>query len=225
MSEVSRVKAVIYNHDTGAAVVECLFNPKEYTFAKTNSWQLDPKPGNNVPHLKFGGGQPSTLQMELLFDTYMRGRPNGKPVDVRREYTDKLWQLMLVKEDRRDPKTKKGEPPKVRFVWGTTWSFVAVITSLQQKFTLFDTDGTPVRAVVTAAFQQLKDAAELGGQNPTSGAVGGERLWTVTEGDTLAWIAYREYGNATRWRPIADANRLGDVRRLVPGSVLVIPNA
>jgi nucleoid-associated protein YgaU len=223
MSDVSRVRAVIINEDTGEEV-ECLFKPKEYTFAKTNSWQADPKAGHNVPHLKFGGGQPSTLQMELLFDTYMRGRPNGKPVDVRHEYTDKLWKLMLVKEDKRHPKSNKAEPPKVRFQWGTTWSFVAVITSLQQKFTLFDTDGTPVRAVVTIAFQQLKDAAELAGQNPTSGAVGGERLWTVTEGDTLDWIAYKEYGNTARWRHIAEANRLTHVRRLTPGTILVIPN-
>ena len=53
----------------------------------------------------------------------------------------------------------------------------------------------------------------------------GERAWTVVEGDTLGWIAHREYGETRLWRRIADANRLGAVRRLVPGTVLVIPNA
>jgi nucleoid-associated protein YgaU len=31
------------------------------------------------------------------------------------------------------------------------------------------------------------------------------------------------YGNATRWRPIADANRLHRLRDLQPGLVLGIP--
>jgi nucleoid-associated protein YgaU len=47
---------------------------------------------------------------------------------------------------------------------------------------------------------------------------------TVAAGDTLGWIAYQEYGDSSRWRLIADANRLQTVRRLVPGSVLVVPN-
>lgn len=224
MSDTKRVPAKIFNEDTGDSV-DCYFNPKEYTFAKQNSWKSEQKSGHNVPQVTFGGGQPATLQMELHFDTYTRGSPGGSAVDVRREYTDKLWKLMLVDETRADPKSKKARPPKVRFQWGEAWSFVAVVTSLQQKFTLFHADGTPLRAVVTVAFQQLQDTAELARQNPTSGGAGGERVWTVTDGDTLAAFAYRAYGDSTRWRPIADANRLRDVRRLTPGARLTVPLA
>src|SRR6266498_2257597 len=74
-------------------------------------------------------------------------------------------------------------------------------------------------------FQQIEDTKQLRPQNPTSGGVGGERVWRVNAGDTLAWIAYQEYGDSTLWRPIADANRLTNVRRLTPGTMLVIPNA
>jgi nucleoid-associated protein YgaU len=49
-------------------------------------------------------------------------------------------------------------------------------------------------------------------------------VWTVAEGDTLGWIAFKSYGDTASWRRIADANRLRDVRRLTPGAVLVIPN-
>ena len=72
--------------------------------------------------------------------------------------------------------------------------------------------------------EQVKDDAQLAPQNPTSGGLGGERFWTVVEGDTLQWIAYKEYGDATRWRAIADANNLPAVRHLEPGTTLVIPN-
>jgi nucleoid-associated protein YgaU len=222
MSNSSLVQAVIVNVDANEQV-QCLFNPKEYTFAKQNSWPKDQKTGANVPQMTFGGGQPATLQMELFFDTYADAN-SGQAKDVRKEYTDKLWKLMTVDEKLKDKKNKKGRPPTVRFQWGSAWSFNAVVTSLSQKFTLFLSDGTPVRATVTVTFQQIKDETQLAAQNPTSGGVGGERLWTVAEGDTLAWIAYKEYGDTSRWRTIADLNRLNDVRSLTPGTVLVLPN-
>jgi hypothetical protein len=131
---------------------------------------------------------------------------------------------MMVDETLQDPKSMKGRPPKVRFQWGASWSFDAVIASISQKFTLFLPDGTPVRATLDVAFQQIQDEKLFPKQNPTSGGVGGERFWTVGDGDTLAWIAYKEYGDANRWRLIADANRLRQVRRLMPGIVLVIPH-
>ena len=218
----SLVQAVVVNVEANEQI-KCLFNPKEYTFAKQNSWPKDQKTGANVPQMTFGGGQPATLQMELFFDTYADAN-GGQAKDVRKEYTDKLWKLMIVEDKLKDKKNKKGRPPTVRFQWGSAWSFNAVITSLSQKFTLFLSDGTPVRATVSVTFQQIKDEAQLAAQNPTSGGIGGERLWTVADGDTLAWIAYKEYGDTGQWRAIADLNRLSDVRTLRPGTVLVLPN-
>jgi nucleoid-associated protein YgaU len=222
MSPSGLVKAVIMNVDAGYGV-ECLFNPKEYTYSKQNSWEQKPVTGANVPQVTFSGGQPATLQMDLFFDTYAQSI-NGQAQDVREAYTDKIWQLMMVDDKLKDQKNKKGRPPTVRFQWGSSWSFNAVITSIQQKFTLFLSDGTPVRATLTVSFQQVQDDSQLPSQNPTSGGIGGERFWTVVEGDTLGWIAYKEYGDATRWRTIADANSLDDVRDLRPGTTLVIPN-
>jgi nucleoid-associated protein YgaU len=162
--------------------------------------------------------------MELFFDTYANKNGSAKAKDVRKEYTEKIWKLMFVDERLKDPKSKKARPPRVRFQWGSTWSFNAVITQLSQKFTLFDVDGTPLRATLTVNFQQEKDEALLPPQNPTSGGVGGERFWTVEEGDTLGWIAYKELGQTSLWRVIAEANGLEDVRDLRPGTVLLIPN-
>jgi nucleoid-associated protein YgaU len=224
MSNSSLVKAVIINLDFESERVECLFNPKEYTFSKTNKWERKKTSGANVPQLTFGGGDPATLQMELFFDTYANKNGSAKAKDVRKEYTEKIWKLMAVDERLKDPKSKKARPCKVMFQWGKNWSFSAVITQLQQKFTLFDVDGTPLRATLTVSFQQEKDEGLLPAQNPTSGGTGGERFWTVEEGDTLGLIAYRELGQTSLWRAIADANGLDDVRDLQPGTVLLIPN-
>lgn len=215
----SVAKAEIINLDRPGPPIKCLFNPKEYTFSKQNSWTRKNNSGSNVPPLEFGTGQPATLDMQLLFDTYADRK------DVRKEHTDAIWELMMVDSSLKDPKSKKARPPKVRFQWGGTWSFDAVITKISQKFTLFLSDGTPVRATLDVTFQQIRDAKLFQKQNPTSGGVGGERVWTVKAGDTIAWIAHRELGDPNLWRLIADANELTAVRDLTPGMVLRIPNA
>lgn len=218
MSDTSLAHATITNLDKGGIPIKCMFNPKEYSFSKTNSWESGKTPSKNAPELQFTGGQPATLTMQLFFDTYAQGK------DVRKAYTDAFWELMNIDPSKKDNKNKYGRPPQVLFQWGTNWAFKAVITSLKQQFTLFLSDGTPVRATLDVTFQQLQDTAQLAPQNPTSAGVGGERVWQVKAGDTLSWIAFREYGDATKWRAIANANGLIQVRELTPGTVLVIPN-
>jgi nucleoid-associated protein YgaU len=216
MHDTNRAKATIINLDTQARI-ECMFNPKEYTFAKQNTWTQGQISGANTPQLTFGGGQPATLQMQLFFDTYSQAQ------DVR-AYTDPIWELLMVNERFEGSTNTWARPPTVRFQWGQTWLFDAVITSITQRFTLFLSTGTPVRATLDVSFRQVKDAKQLRPQNPTSGGVGDERFWTVKEGETLAWIAYKEYGDPNQWRLIAETNTLMSVRRLPPGLVLRIPH-
>jgi len=200
--------------------VNVLFNPKELTFSKSNSWKQGITPAANVPSPEFTSGGAATLKITLFFDTYM-----GDRVDVREKYTNKIYNMMHLDPKWTDKKNKKGRPPNVRFQWGRQVGFDAVITSIQQRFTLFLPDGTPVRAVLDVTFSQVNDPLYKAAQNPTSGGIGGERVWTVKEGDTLSWIAFSEYNDPNEWRLIADANRLTAIRRLTPGMRLVIPNA
>jgi len=224
---LSLPKAQIINIDSGD-IIECLFNPKEYSMAKRNNWGPprsgggagSSNSGTNVPKQQYTGGQPATLTMQLFFDTYV-GASGSE--DVRDRYTSKIWALAEVDPDLTDNTTTRSRPPKVRFQWGPAWSFVAVVTSITQKFTLFSSDGTPVRATLDVTFQQITDDSQLPGTNPTSGGTGGERQWTIKHGDTLAGIAYDAYGDAGRWRVVADANRLTSVRNLRPGTRLEIP--
>lgn len=217
MGPSNLAKALIINLDTGAQT-QCLFNPNAYTYTKQNEWVEGAGAGHNMPQLEFSKGLPATLSMQLFFDTYAQG------TDVRSTHTEAIWNLMLVDESLKDAKTQKSRPPRVRFQWGQSWTFDAVITNISQQFTLFLGNGTPVRATLDVTFKQSKDPGDMPAQNPTSGGDGGERLWTVTAGDTLAWIAFKEYGDSKLWRRIADANRLTSVRHLPLGKVLVIPN-
>lgn len=41
--------------------------------------------------------------------------------------------------------------------------------------------------------------------------------------DTISLLAYRYYGDWTLWRLIAERNSLTDVRKIEPGTELIIP--
>ena len=218
--------ATIIDHDHGVTV-KCLFNPKDYVFSKHNEWTAGQSKGYNLAQYEFGSGQPTLLHMQLFFDTYSNiksGSSGGSPKDVRKEFTGAIWNMVRVDPSLASLSNSQGRPPMVSFQWGSTWTFKAVITDLQEQFTLFLPDGTPVRSTLDVTFQQIQDEQWYPATNPSSGGTGGERVWTVNDGDTLAWIAYKEYGDTDLWRLIASANKLTQVRQLTPGMVLEIPN-
>ena len=210
-------KAKIVNLETKEEV-ECLFNPNEYTFSRTNTWTQKKVKGENVPNLEFGGGASMTLKMNLFLDTSTTGG------DVR-DTTKKIRKLMDIDEKATDMTTVKGRPPMVEFHWGEIWTFKAVITSLTEKCTLFRDDGVPVRATLDIAFLQAKEGGVYEAQNPTTLGTSGYKRRVVNEGDTIDWIAFDEYGDSTMWRYIADTNGLNDPGRLRPGQVLAIAPA
>lgn len=204
-------------------VVRCMFNPHEYKLSKTNSWMPSKAKGKNVPHVDFAGGGAGELSLSLLFDTYEAHEwfKNAAREDVRK-YTKDLWEMALINKSKSDSTTARGEPPSCRFAWGKLWSFVGVITRVEQTFTLFLADGTPVRARVDITFKQKTDEAAYPRQNPTSGGDQGERLYVVSERDTLAGIAFAMYGDAAEWRHLAETNNIDDPLGLRPGQRLIV---
>lgn len=209
-------KAQIRNlDDTSQAAIECLFNPNEYTFSKKNTWSKKEVKGKNVPEIEFGGGDSMTLTMQLFFDTYATGE------DVR-DTTTKIWKLMNISDSLTDKTSVKGRPPMVEFLWGSTWSFKAVITSLTQKFTMFRDDGTPVRATLDVTFMQASEEGKYPGQNPTTVGNPGYKRRLVKQGESLDLIAFEEYGDSNMWRLLADVNNIDDPKSLRPGQMLSI---
>src|SRR5215470_2289216 len=90
--------------------IEVMFNPKELTFSKANNWNQDDAPKANVPAVEFKSGGPTTLKLQLYFDTYMDTKDGSKPDDVIKKYTSKLWAMMDVDPQWTDKKNKKGRP-------------------------------------------------------------------------------------------------------------------
>lgn len=215
--ELAKAEIRVCDGSKAGRTVECMFRPKEYTVTKQNSWQLKEVKGKDVPQLEFSGGGSSNLTMELFFDTYESGK------DVRKEYTNKIWELMAIDDRLTDKINQKGRPPKVQFEWGPVISFKAVITNITQKFTMFKADGTPVRATLNVTFQEAEKPGKYPFQNPTTGSKPGYKVIITKEGESLDWIAHEEYDDPALWRFIAETNNLENPMKLSPGQMLSIP--
>lgn len=198
--------------------IECMFNPAELTISKSNSWNAGQAKGKNAPELRFQGGQSATMTLSLTFDTTR----DGTPVT---DHTDKLLNLMKVDQglSGADRNRNSARPPWVVFHWGSTHSFKAIVDRLQLKFTYFASSGTPLRAKADMTLKQWKDEEQLPLTNPTSYTPSLHTVHRLTPGETLDRVAAAHLGDPTRWRLIADANRIQDPLSLTPGTVLAIP--
>ncbi len=97
------------------------------------------------------------------------------------------------------------------------------MTSVSAKFTLFSSAGTPIRAVCSVTMEEMP-GEEFRKQNPTSGSYDVRRVHRTVAGDSLASVAFNEYGSPTAWRPLAAFNGIDDPLRVPTGTVLMLPS-
>jgi hypothetical protein len=197
--------------------IEVLFNPAEYTIEKSNQYQSNPIPGLATPVAQFVHGNADTLTMELFFDTYAPSKSRHSRIqqgeDVRK-YTDKLASLL-------DMDSSLHAAPVCKFVWGKV-EFKAIIERLSQKFTMFLSDGTPVRATLNVSFKEYKPITE---QLKEIGRESADRTKRriIREGDSLWMFAAEEYGDPAFWRQIAIKNAIENPRLLEVGREIELP--
>ncbi len=207
--ELAKARIQILEGRNKGEAVDVLFNPTEYSFEISNNFQASAPPGLNNPILQFVNGNSDTLTMDLFFDTWT----DGGRTDVT-EKTGQLAALLRIDGDTH-------APPRVEFRWGAL-AFKAVIEKLSQRFTMFLSDGTPVRATLNVAFKQYKPLSEQL-IDPRRNSADKTKRRLITAGDSVWLLANREYGDPRDWRPIARRNRVDDPRAIRPGAVLVVP--
>jgi hypothetical protein len=199
--------------------IPCLFNPSELELSARTEWRGRLVPGRNAPELEFGGGRSGSLRLALTFDTSSDGSAVTK-------HTSKLLELMQVdtRLPSHDAARNTGRPGWVKFHWGDLHSFTAVIEQLDLTFTFFSSGGVPLRARAALVLRQFKEDGRWGPQNPTSGTPMPHRTHQVRRGETLDRIAAAHYGDARRWRLIAQANGITNPMDVQPGTVLALPD-
>ncbi len=191
----------------GQDAFDVLFNPNQYTLDKANQYAEAAIPGLEAPILQYVHGNTRSLTMELFFDTY------EEQTDVR-DQTNKVYKLLKI-----DSSTHA--PPICDITWGDVL-FTGVLDHVSGKFNLFLANGTPVRATLSVTFKEYIEVKVLVQEDPTQSA-DHRKSRTVKAGDRIDTIAAEEYGDAAKWRLIAQANGLDDPTILQPGDVLRLP--
>ncbi|MGY3051892.1 hypothetical protein ACVWYG_000079 [Pedobacter sp. UYEF25] len=125
-----------------------------------------------------------------------------------------------------------GESHRTRFLkilWpGLVWyranqsAFDCVLKTANIQYKLFDKDGKPLRAVITATFTENRTKEEIEKENNKHSA-DLTHVRVVKEGDTLPAMVYKIYGDVKYYLEVAKVNKLTNFRDLIPGQKLVFP--
>jgi nucleoid-associated protein YgaU len=191
------------------------FNPKEVTISKSAKWERKPAKGaKTAGPPEYKGADACKMTLEMFFDSTLKS--DDSVVDS----VEKLFACCVPLDKTR--KDKHPMPPLVVFKWGGVTSFPAVVTQVNAKYTRFASNGVPIRAVCTVNLEEMP--SEEGGQNPTSRVFAVDRAHTMIAGDTLALVAYREYGDPALWRPLATYNRIDDPMCIPNGAQVLLPS-
>ncbi len=197
---------------SGKEDIPVLFNPEEYSVNKDNNLAVQGIPGLSGPIVQYVNGNLRTLEMELFFDTW--DTPTLQKKDVRKEFTNKIVGLL-------DIDAELHSPPLLLVSWSSL-QFRCVLARVNQKFTMFDSDGKPVRARLTCTFDEVIDP-EQESREVNRQTADFSKVHVVTQGERLIDIATRFYNDPQTWRPIAIANGLDDPRAIFPGQPLLVP--
>ncbi len=209
---VSMVSAYILVQPPGIGRVEFPYNPDEYTVRKDSEWHASTQPAaESGPRPQFHGTRTAGMDVKILLDTFSIP-PNPPQVAI----------AILQEAMQPIPLIQPSKPPFVTFGWGPNivleQAYIKSVSVTYKRFLL----GVPVRAEVTVSLEEVP--LSIPGTNPTSGGIMTRKSHTVVEGDTLASIAWAEFGDATKWRALAEANDIDDPMRLTPGQVLLVPD-
>ena len=188
------------------------YNPEQFTLTKSSEWKnLGFSREEGWPEPTYLATNPGNLSLEIFLDAFeqIAGDVSG---DVR----------TLV--DWTKPGPPNDEPPLLEFHWGLNNVMPGMqfyLESVTATYTLFRSDGTPIRATCNLELVEFSNPASR--QNPTSGGKPGVQAHTLIEGETLHTVAWAQYGNPGYWRSIAEFNGIDDPTRVPSGTRLLIP--
>jgi phage tail-like protein len=149
----------------------------------------------------------------VIFDTQYDNEP--LPPAQLSIYLDLLFYWMEKDSD--------NNHPLLTFSWGgfLKETFWCNLTGCTVKYKRLDPDGTPTRVEMDLTLTEVPGIQR--GTNPTSGGPGGQRSHIVVDDESLASVAYQEYGDPSVWPLLAKFNRIDDPARIRAGSLVRVP--
>jgi hypothetical protein len=189
-----------------------MFNPDSYTVNYEVDSDVSQAFGTSAAAPSFSRLKPQEMTIDILIDG--TGVTTGEPVDVQDQVDAFLRNTYEYQGDEHKPRYLK-------VLWGTL-VLKCVLKSASIKYTLFKPGGTPLRAVITAAFLgSLSDEYRAAREDSSSPDITHQR--TVTRGDSLPLMSYRIYGDPKYYLQIAAHNEITNFRNIKPGEQILFP--
>lgn len=214
---LEKADLIIEKEKGGPETFQVMFNPEEYRLSSSASYGEKKVPGLDGPIAQFISGEATELSMTLIFDTYKppslanKGKEGGEDVT---KLTKKVSSLIHIQG-------ALHRPPKVTFQWGPL-HFNGIVTKVEERYTMFLSNGMPVRAKLDVTFRSVLDV-NLSKRSEPFESPDRTKVRVVQEGKQLWHYAWEEYKDAGQWRAIAKANGISNPLELEPGQTLRLP--
>lgn len=156
-------KLTIVSIDSPNITAVAQFNPKEISIDKSVPWNKHKNPKGNIPMLEFTNAENRNMTFELFFDTSETGAPVFGMIEP-------LHRMTLIREGGAE---SEKHPPRVLVAWGGMQTFKGVIESLGVKYTMFASNGVPVRATCSLKIKEVDEVQAGGGGGAAGGGAGG----------------------------------------------------
>jgi len=206
-------KASINILDGTNEYIPVLFNPSEYSISKSVNYADSRSIGGDEAITSFASGSSATMKMTLYFDGHIEPDADGKPKDVN-DWIAVMYTLVEI----------DGElhmPPRCEFEWGSI-SFEGVVTDMEISYTMFDSEGKPLRAKMDVTFKHSVDVDASAHGTPLF-SPDRSKMRVMHQNVNLYQIADEEYGSCGLWREIARANKIANPRKVEMGQALRVP--
>lgn len=196
----------------GVGKASVKINPASYTHNHTVNYDAELPDGAPGTPLEYLGTPPQTVSFDIYFDATGTIPTNNIPVKVQLDQFKKVCFKHIGKIH---------EPYFLIVSWGSL-VFKCKLTTLNISYTLFKSDGTPLRAKASVTFQEALDADYItklaSNKSPDL-----TQLLVVKDGDSLPLMCYTIYGNSNYYAEVAKFNNIANFRKLSLGTKIYFP--
>ncbi len=195
--------------------IDAMYNPASIKLTYGTEYVNNAAANDSTQCKRYVATHPGDLEFDLIFDATLP--KNTKSVD---DQLAKLRSLGFAVNK------ETGETPYLRVSWGKmAWNgkgyFAGRLASMEVMYTLFDRDGTPLRATATLHLQ-ADESLQL---QQSSQGITAPKLPSITLPDLsdIALAALLLAGGALAVTDLAMNNNLDSLLALIPGAALFAP--
>lgn len=223
-------------YETATATYVVMYNPTTFSQEFKSKWIPEEGVDPDGKQYQFRTLESDSVTFEFLFDA-TGASPPGEDVPgniMNIAGGEQVSAIQIINEDKhvdraikeflriaQSIQAKTHTPNYLQINWGA-YQFRGALGGATVNYKLFNSAGLPIRATVTANFDQSlsrqEQAAEAGRNSPD---LTHRRM--VKAGDTLPLIANEIYGDPSFYREVARVNNLNNFRRLTRGQQLILP--